>query len=486
MTDLVAPGKTTLFAGESEQKAVVAFLVMFKTARLMEPSNEMYRSKLSDLMSRLESLQQEHGTIEIKIHSDYFFFNEKAIRLTDDVLSSVLPIVEEWGRLRIGGFRLREGILADTLSQFIGELARTRANGEQIEEIAAQLRSLGLDGIELLGVREQVDSQEELTPEEALKNKRQWLRQSARSSFFKSMETVKTVMQQATEHEDIDAARTRRVVRSLIDRIMVDESSLLELTSLRDYDDYTYAHSTNVCVYSLMIGIRLNMDRSRLSQLGFGALFHDIGKVRLPRDLICKPDAFDENDWVQMQQHPTLGAKTILRNMELNPHTARAARVAFEHHINTDFTGYPLLRYRRRSTTLISKIVAVADSFDALTSGRIYMKKVLPPDEVLKKMRFQMTVKFDSLILKIFNDIIGAYPAGSLVLLSTNELALVLTRNDKDRSRPYVKIVGNQDGLYPEAKWADLASAEYVNVHITRLVDPEKHGLNLSRFVLND
>jgi HD-GYP domain-containing protein (c-di-GMP phosphodiesterase class II) len=216
------------------------------------------------------------------------------------------------------------------------------------------------------------------------------------------------------------------------------------------------------------------------------ALFHDIGKVKLPADLIRKPDAYDEDDWIQMQTHPHLGAKTILRNLKFDVHTARAARSALEHHINNDFTGYPALRNKRVALNLFSRIISIVDTFDALTSGRIYLRKPIPPEDVLKKMHYQMNVKFDAFLLKIFNDIIGIYPAGTIVLLNTDELGLVLTNHETEKARPYVKIVGDKDGLLDEPQWVDLSLPENRNRSIVRKIDPDRYGLDVKNFILQD
>ena len=300
------------------------------------------------------------------------------------------------------------------------------------------------------------------------------------------MTAVKEIIVSTGDDGEINTAKTKRVVHSLIDQITRDEQSMIELTAIRDYDDYTYAHSVNVTIYSHTVGIRLRLDRARLSQLGFSALFHDVGKVKLPQDLIKKPDAFDEDDWIQMQRHPLLGLKTILRNLDLNVHTARAARAAFEHHINADGTGYPMLHYREREPDLFSRIISIVDTFDALTSGRVYLRKAMPPDMVLKKMRHQMTSKFDPFLLKLFNDIVGIYPAGTLVLLNTDEIALILTNNREQPARPYVKVVGNRDGLLPTPLWADLTLPEHADRVIIRRIDPDHYGLSVRDFVLDD
>jgi len=400
-------------------------------------------------------------------------------RFEDKGLSGAADVLHQWELLGLGGVRLASDLSNDTAARFFKSMSALKPSDNSLETAAAQLKSLGLEQVELLSTQQVQDDTPRVSEHE-----RQRFRQLARGVFSQAMSTVQEVAAGVRYGQDINVAKTKRVVHSLIDHIVRDEQSLIELTSIRDYDDYTFAHSTNVAVYALTLGVRLGLDRARLSQLGFAALFHDIGKIKLPQDLIRKPEAFDENDWLQMQRHPLLGAKTILRNMKLDIHTARAARVAFEHHINTDFTGYPSLHYIRRTPNLFSRIVAIADTFDALTSGRVYIKKQMSADVVMKKMRYQMTAKFDTLLLKVFNDIIGIYPAGSLVLLTTDEIALILTNNDAEPLRPYVKIVGNRNGLLSEPLWADLRQPEFEDRKIVRMVDPERYGLNVRDFIL--
>ncbi|HOZ06738.1 MAG TPA: HD domain-containing protein [candidate division Zixibacteria bacterium] len=314
--------------------------------------------------------------------------------------------------------------------------------------------------------------------------RRRQLRLQARTTFFRAVSAVSELLARTAVERDVNLAKTRRVVHALIDHLSKDKDSLVELSAIKDFDDYTYAHSVNVSVYSLTLGIRLGLDRPRLSQLGFAALFHDAGKVRLDRDLINKPDSFDENDWIQMQMHPALGAKTILRSMKLDQHTARAARGAFEHHINADYTGYPLL-HDIRPLNLYSQIITIADTFDALTSDRVYFRKAMAPDQVIRKMRFQMTAKFNPILIALFNEVMGIYPAGSMALLSTDEIAVIMAANAELYDRPYVQIVGNREGLLPEPEWVDLARADQINRRIVRLIDPERYGLKVRDFILS-
>ncbi len=470
-----------ILAGKEEEKLLNQFFILYKNSRIVEDNNPTFKNQSQAFHDTLIYFFKEFGSALIKTVGSRYFVNDKLVRFDDTGISGATSIVNEWKTLGVGGVSFKDGITLEETVKFFRFISSIKPNSQNLESLSMSLKTHQLSAVKLLGSVE-ADENESIIPEEV----RRQFRIAARTTFFQAVNVVEEVMVNTKNDRDINIGKTKRVVHSLIDHITRDESSLIELTAIKNFDDYTYAHSTNVCVYSLTLGVRLGLDRARLSQLGFTALFHDIGKVKLPTDLIRKPDAFDENDWIQMQRHPILGVKTILRNLKLDTHTARAARGAFEHHINNDFTGYPSLIYDKRDTNLFSKIISIVDTFDALSSGRVYLKKSIEPDIVLKKMHYQMKVKFDPFLLKIFNDIIGIYPAGTLVLLSTDEIAIVLTNNESDPSKPYVQIVGDKKGLFDNPLWIDLSSQVEANRSIVRLIEPEQFGLNVKDFILND
>jgi len=464
-----------------EEKLLTTFFVLYKTARILEDNNAALHNQVNAFLDAMHMIPED-GDITIKAVRDRYFVNNRLVRFDDRGQSGAAGVVAEWHQLGVGGVTFATDISNADIRSFVRFMASEKPNASNIDALISQFKSLGLPSVTLLSLNEVAGPEQSTLSEEDRKR----FRQMARTTFFQAMNVVQEAVIGATYDKEINIGKTKRVVQSLIDHITQDESSLIELTSIKNFDDYTFAHSTNVCIYSLTLGVRLGLDRARLSQLGFTALFHDIGKVKLPTDLIRKPDAFDENDWIQMQRHPLMGAKTILRNQKLDPHTARAARGAFEHHINSDFTGYPSLRHNKRPTNLFSRIISVVDTFDALTAGRVYHKKAIPPDVVISKMRYQMKAKFDPFLLKIFNEIVGVYPAGTMVLLATEEIGLVLTNNESNMARPYVKIVGNRDGLLAEPIWCDLSTAENVDRKILRGIDPARYGLDIKAFVLAD
>ncbi len=468
-------------AGKDEERFINRFFVLYKTARMVDKNNKTFTLQSDNFFETLKPLMKKYDSADLKNIAGRYFVNESMVRFDGGGLSSANTIIVEWNSLGVGGVSFASEITKDEMERFFIFMAHIKPNSENLDSLSEKLKENSLPSIQLFSKAiEGIDGA--LLTEEM----RRQLRTQARSTFFKAMSVVQEVVVNTQSDSEINISKTKRVVHSLIDQISQDESSLIELASIRDFDDYTYAHSTNVAVYSLTLGVRLGMDRARLSQLGFAALFHDIGKVKLPSDLISKPDAYDENDWIQMQRHPLLGAKTILRNLKFDMHTARAARGAFEHHINNDFTGYPMLRLDKTETTLFSKIISIVDSFDALTSGRVYLKKSIAPEDVIKKMQYQMKIKFDKFLLKLFNDIIGVYPVGSLVLLTSDEIALVLANNQADKANPYVKIVGDKDGLLESPEWTDLSTEENNHRKIVRKIEPAQHGLDIKDFILEN
>jgi HD-GYP domain-containing protein (c-di-GMP phosphodiesterase class II) len=468
-------------AGKDEHKLINLFFVLFRIARMYEANNSTYLNQSSKFYEVFRRTADSRNEITIKIVKGRVLIDEKLVRFDTDGLVGATSVLELWRRLGIGGMALMKSLDNRQIDKLVALIAKTTLPENDLQAVKNRIAELSITGIKLYGLDKKDDEEDSILSED----KRKKMKRTARVTFFRSISTVEDIMASVDISRKLDLSRTRRVVHTLIDQILDDESYLLQLTALKDFDEYTYVHSTNICIYSLTMGMRLGFDRQRLSQLGFASLFHDLGKVKLPGDLIRKPDVFDEYDWAQMQKHPELGAKTVLRNMTVDAFAARAALAAYEHHINEDFTGYPVLAFKR-PTNLFSKIISIADTFDALTSGRVYIKKSISSDEVLRKMMYQMTKKFDPFLLKMFVSIIGIYPPGTLILLSSDELAIVQKNNPGDLSLPQVKIIGNRSGPFQKFEEVDLSLPENTYRRIVRIIDPRRYDIDMKAILLQD
>src|SRR5207249_6676012 len=216
--------------------------------------------------------------------------------------------------------------------------------------------------------------------------------------------------------------KVKRAVQAIVDQVLNNEASLMGLTTLRDYDEYTFTHSVNVCIFSVAMGRRLGLTKLQLYDLGMAALFHDVGKSRVPMEVLSKDGPLTEEEWRIMQAHPWLGVLTLFGLRGYGEIPYRGMVVAYEHHMKNDLTGYPK-SLRDRTLSIYSKIVAVADVFDAATSRRVYQTTPIQPDQVLKEMWENPRRGYDPVVVKAFVNLIGIYPVGTCVILDTYELA---------------------------------------------------------------
>jgi len=457
---------------------VMAWFMLAKTARVYEMNNDSYQGQSARFFTVLRTCLGDRSSCTIKLVNDQLLVDDRFVSFDlDDTLGA---IIDRWKELGMGGLTIGDAVTPEQMYAFLELLWSLVPSGEQpYDKLVSKLIETGVDGLSLLPYLSRTE-ENRITLEG-----RQRMRAQARHTFFRAISAVKDVLSSATRNDPIQVARTKRVVHTIIDQISEDDAALVELASIKNYDQYTYAHCTNVCIYAVTLGFRLGLSRRELSELGFAALFHDIGKVRLPYELISKPARFDEFDWQQMHKHPLYGAMIIAKTLKLDSHMARAMTVALEHHVNPDHTGYPTLP-EPRATNLYSRIVAIADSFDALSSGRIYIKESIPPDEVLRKLMYQMQAKFDAALLKMFVMVIGIYPVGSLVLLSDDSLAIVTRTNPQFLYRPEVRVIADRGMEKAEPTWLDLSAEENLGIKVIRVIDPHKHHIDLSRFIFSD
>ena len=248
-------------------------------------------------------------------------------------------------------------------------------------------------------------------------------REIAKKTYAQSVAVTRDLMTSVRMGRSPNIKKIKRMVQSIVDQILNEESSLIGLTTLRDYDEYTFTHSVNVCIFAVALGKRLGLGKLQLYDLGMAALFHDIGKSRVPAEILNKTTGLSDDEWRLVAAHPWLGALSLfqLRGQDV-PY--RAIIVAHEHHMKLDLTGYPR-PVRQRTLSMFSKIVAVADGFDAATSRRSYQTVPYTPAQVMQEMRDNPRRGMDPVVVKAFINLTGIYPVGTLVILDTFELGIV-------------------------------------------------------------
>lgn len=232
-------------------------------------------------------------------------------------------------------------------------------------------------------------------------------------------ETLQTVAETAVTSSCIDFARVRETVEDIVDQVLSNPNVVYNMADIKTFDDYTYGHSVDVCVLSVLCGAHMGMNRYELLDLGCGAILHDIGKLFTPKEILSKSDPLTTDEMEVIRRHPRDGFQVLRKQMPLIP-----AHVAFQHHERFDGSGYP--RGLMDADTLeLAKVVAVADSYDAMTSDRPYRESVMP-HQALSELARDAGKGYNPKVVKCFVDVVAAYPLGTVVKLSDGSMATVV------------------------------------------------------------
>lgn len=261
----------------------------------------------------------------------------------------------------------------------------------------------------------------------------------------------------------IDTGSVKRAVASLIDEILKNYGTLINFYEIRTYDDYTFCHSVDVCILSLLAGRTLGYSYEKLKELGIGALLHDIGKVRVKKSVLNKPGKLDPEEFREMQLHPEKGFDILRKHYDI---PLLSAHVAYQHQERLDGSGYP----RRLSGSKIheyARVVMVADVFDALTSDRPY-RESFPVDWAMKMVNSMAGWALEKDFVEALFLNVAPYPAGSVVKLNTGEIGQVVRGNRKAPFKPVVKVlVGRDMVLLAEPYEVDLSCAQEIQIEKT-------------------
>lgn len=267
------------------------------------------------------------------------------------------------------------------------------------------------------------------------------LAEMAESVFNEGENYLKGAFDDVKKKRAIDISAARLFVVKLIGNLARNRHSLLMLTSIKSHDEYTFVHSINVAIFSVIQAEALRLGEKLLTEIGIAGLLHDTGKLVLPGDILRKPKGLDEHDLEVMHRHPVDGAKLLLETVASNP---LAAIAAFEHHIKLDQQGYPARRFGGPINPA-SMMVSIADVYDALRSKRAYHED-MAPERTYEEMAKLSGTDFDPKLLKSFFQVIGVYPPGTLVELDDGSVGIVLKESATDIKRPQVEILYDGEG----------------------------------------
>ncbi len=453
---------------------------LMKTAQLHDPTNVAVDRALAQVVGVLDGTDRKEEAY-LRLKGDHLYRGETRLSIDIEGFHSLFWFVEEMQKRGIGGLLFDEAVRPEEIRRFAYLFVQFDTQGPNpYETFAAHIANARISGIEIEPLRE------EITVREAPLD----LQEMAKETYARAVSAATEVMSNAKLGKAVGFGRTKRLVQSLVDLLLQEEHVLLGLTTLRCHDAYTQNHSVNVCILSLMLASRLGYSKKQLGHLGTAVLFHDMGKLHIPLEVLNKPSAFTEEEWEIMRTHPVEGVKALITLKDpTDPMVSMMVTAAFEHHLNYDGTGYPQLVTPWRQS-LIGRIATITDCYDALTASRVYRRVAWSPEKTLQYMVERSGRAFDPILLKIFINGIGIYPIGGVVLLDTNELAVVVQVNPNPRkmNRPKVKLITNRAGDEVDGDVVDLTEREERSGRyrrsIVKTVDSTKYHLDVSKYFL--
>lgn len=261
------------------------------------------------------------------------------------------------------------------------------------------------------------------------------VRKDLRNIAMKNIERAFVSSKVSTEALNSDLQEVIKNVQEIISELLKRESLVVNLISLKTYDDYTFSHSINVAILSLILGVELGLNKEALYELGYGAILHDLGKSTISNNLLNKSTKLTDEEFSHIKGHSRFGADILEKCSEI-PENSK--RVVLEHHERVDGNGYPDGKIGDE-LHLYSKIVAICDVYDALSSKRSYKDALLPSEAI--EFLMGSSGHFDIELVKVFCKNIAVYPIGLLVELSDGSQGLVVNNHYGFMTRPDIKLL---------------------------------------------
>lgn len=461
---------------------VTKFHVLMRISQIYDSKNVALQQFTQESLQAINAMIQRQGALSLKIVKNDLFFNEQRLRYSVEGFTSFKYLITQWRKRLIGEVIFKGAIDEDILKEFIYVLMQLEEGCEgNATRVNDELTKHDIFMIE-------VNPLETVEGEEDAAFRREDQREAGKKVFFETVGTIKEVITSIRGKQHADVRKLKRLAQKAVHLVMEDESILLGMTTIKNYDEYTFNHSVNVSIYSLAMGRRLGLSRKILTELVITALLHDIGKSKVPREVLNKPGPLDGQEWGLMKMHSLMGVEVVLNLKQLGEINPRMVIGIFDHHLKNDPSGYPKL-FRKKEIGLFGRIIQIADAYDAMTTPRVYKRNPYTPEQALAVMLRERNVQFDPILLKIFIGLVGVYPIGSLVLLDTREVGIVYkpSLEAKWMDRPQVILVARDAEGYVKKEVVDLTETDGNNRfkrNIVKTLDPNKYHIDIAKYFL--
>lgn len=457
---------------KNAQDIINQLSVILRTAQIHDPNNIAVLTAVERFLSLIDQLTEPEQKITLELVGEFLYIDDIRIRYSMEYLLNFDFLVREFKRREIGRVVFMNNVKSEDIQIFLKAFIAAAFSDtpyDMMRDIVEESENIEISKLQKIIEGEQVD-----------------VRKVIKKVYFNAVSYTRGVMTKIQTGEKVNIKKAKRIVESMVDHLLEEENLLLGMTAIKEYDEYTYHHSVNVSILSIALGQRLGLSKKALTELGLVALFHDIGKIEVPSEVLNKATNFTDDEWKLIKRHPIWGVKAILKLRSLDNTSIRSSIVAFEHHMNYDISGYPSVR-KYTELDFYSRIVSVADQYDAMTSSRVYSRIPLSPDKALSIMMERAGRQLDPLLFKFFINMVGFFPIGTLVMLDTKELGLVYESDVVFADRPRVLIIIDRKGGRVSGPVVNLTEKDETGKYyrsIVKTLDPNKYKINLAEYLL--
>jgi HD-GYP domain-containing protein (c-di-GMP phosphodiesterase class II) len=453
---------------------IYQLFVLMKTSKNYREGHSAMKLPAARLLKTVRDIKASGEEAALTLKGGYMLLGEQRLKPDASGFEGFKFLMSEMKRYFIGSINFTSSAKEADIGRlpYIFSEVEPIPSPQTFDKLSEMISRQGIEGIELEILPEEEKTEEDDTDE----------RERAKRLYSQTLAVASEVMENVKMGQTLKLRKAKRAIQGMVDQLLTAEINLIGLTTIHCHDEYTYNHSVNVCILSLAIGQRVGLNKETLCQLGIASLFHDMGKADVPLNILNKPSEFTPEEWAVMQRHPIYGVKTLMQIKGLDPLNTRVVAGAFEHHLNYDLSGYPKVPYRREMS-LFGKIISIADCYDGLTSSRVYCRTPRTPDEAIRFMTERAGKVYDPVLMKLFVNCVGIYPIGSLLLLNTGELAVIVENNpDPDKwDKPRVKVISDAAKNEIEGYTIGLSDKTH-GKSITKTLNPEKYKIDIGRY----
>ena len=431
------------------------FFSLSQTAKIHSDNHTMVIEGIEKLSESINSCMEDKS-LTFKISNDQLFVDDEKLPYNRTTKNLFDNIMRYFDTRDLEGVRLLEAVKHASAKEILAFMRLLENSGQKPEPLTWLTNGLTAEKIKWVElIKKSEKSQDD--QESSYKDKAE-RRERARKDYTYAKASIEEVAQNIkNKKSEVGIRKTVRVVQDMVTNLIEDDEVYSAISTLRVFDDYTFTHSVNVAMLSMCIGKRINLSRRTLVSLGICALFHDLGKIEIPHEVLHKKNKLENSELKLIEGHSLNSARLLLKIKASPDSKSRILVPLFEHHLKYDLSGYPHADWKK-PLTLFGKIISIADKYDTLTSSRSYRKYLLSPDRALGYMFDRAGKAFDPLLIKVFINILGVYPVGTLLKLDNGELALVVSSPSREFSkRPLACVLEKEnEGSYRKKEIINL------------------------------